>query len=297
MSNDMRPDIEAAWSQVSNNFGKKRDINKLPEYLNEGETVLAITGGIVARKNGLLVATNRRALFVAEGVVNQADRSSARDAGGLIAVLARAARMTSAIPASTATCCPRGTSSSTPRTITMIPTGQAATAITAGNHCAITSSPRERGRRGRGDRHHPLRATGQLGPNSFPLGRRAAAEHRGVLPRHHRHALRPSGLRLGRGEPAQDRFQPVVLNLVEHEERAVLGRPRRRQDPLGRVIGPAQSGRQLFQRGDSQVVQLGLPEQAAPPPEMMVGLLLRAAHRQGRRSGRVRPTQVGSVWR
>ncbi len=78
MSNDMRPDIEAAWSQVSNNFGKKRDINKLPEYLNEGETVLAITGGIVARKNGLLVATNRRALFVAEGVVNQADRSSAR---------------------------------------------------------------------------------------------------------------------------------------------------------------------------------------------------------------------------
>jgi len=81
MSNDMRPDIEAAWSQVSNNFGKKRDINKLPEYLNEGETVLAITGGIVARKNGLLVATNRRALFVAEGVVNQADRSSARDPG------------------------------------------------------------------------------------------------------------------------------------------------------------------------------------------------------------------------
>ena len=177
MSNDMRPDIEAAWSQVSNNFGKKRDINKLPEYLNEGETVLAITGGIVARKNGLLVATNRRALFVAEGVVNQADRSSARDAGGPIAVLARAARMTSAIPASTATCCPRGTSSSTPRTITMIPTGQAATAFTAGNHCAITSFTA--GTRAQGPRRSPSSASRdgsawpELVPPRTPGGRRA----------------------------------------------------------------------------------------------------------------------------
>jgi hypothetical protein len=68
--NDMRPDIAAAWANVSNKVGKKRDIRKLPEYLNGGETVLAMTGGLVAGKNGLLVATDRRALFVAEGVVN-----------------------------------------------------------------------------------------------------------------------------------------------------------------------------------------------------------------------------------
>ncbi len=66
----MRPDIAAAWAQVTNKMGKKRDIQKLPQYLNGGETVLAMTGGVTGGKNGLLVATNRRALFVAEGVVN-----------------------------------------------------------------------------------------------------------------------------------------------------------------------------------------------------------------------------------
>lgn len=70
MSDDMRPDISAAWANVSNKIGKKRDVRKLPEYLNAGEAVLAITGGMVSNKNGLLVATDRRALFVAEGVIN-----------------------------------------------------------------------------------------------------------------------------------------------------------------------------------------------------------------------------------
>jgi hypothetical protein len=70
MSDDMRPDIATAWANVSNKIGKKRDVRKLPEYLNAGETVLAITGGMVSSKNGLLVATDRRALFVAEGVIN-----------------------------------------------------------------------------------------------------------------------------------------------------------------------------------------------------------------------------------
>lgn len=69
-SDDMRPDIAAAWAKVSNKIGKKRDIHKLPEYLNGGEMVLAMTGGTVAGKNGLLVATDRRALFVSEGVVS-----------------------------------------------------------------------------------------------------------------------------------------------------------------------------------------------------------------------------------
>jgi hypothetical protein len=70
MSDDMRPDIATAWANVSNKIGKKRDVRKLPEYLNAGETVLAMTGGMVASKNGLLVATDRRALFVAEGVIH-----------------------------------------------------------------------------------------------------------------------------------------------------------------------------------------------------------------------------------
>lgn len=67
---DMRPDIAAAWAKVANKSGKKRDIRKLPEYLNSGETVLAMTGGRVGSNQGLLVATDRRALFVSEGIIN-----------------------------------------------------------------------------------------------------------------------------------------------------------------------------------------------------------------------------------
>ncbi len=66
----MRPDIAAAWALVNNKTGRKRDVKKLPEYLHGGETVLAMTGGITGGKAGLLVATDRRALFVAEGVIN-----------------------------------------------------------------------------------------------------------------------------------------------------------------------------------------------------------------------------------
>jgi len=40
MSDDMRPDIAAAWANVSNKVGKKRDVRKLPEYLNGGRRSL-----------------------------------------------------------------------------------------------------------------------------------------------------------------------------------------------------------------------------------------------------------------
>lgn len=66
----MRGDIAAAWARVTNKVGKKRDVRKLPEYLNGGETVLAMTGGRVAGNLGLLVATDRRAMFVSEGLIN-----------------------------------------------------------------------------------------------------------------------------------------------------------------------------------------------------------------------------------
>lgn len=69
MSDQMRPDVEAAWNRVTNKVGKKRDIKKLPEYLNGDEMVLAMAGGQVASNQGLLVATDRRAMFVSEGVI------------------------------------------------------------------------------------------------------------------------------------------------------------------------------------------------------------------------------------
>lgn len=67
---ELRPDIAAAWNHVKNKTGKKRDVRKILEYLNQGETVLAMTGGTVDARSGLLIATNRRALFVSEGVIN-----------------------------------------------------------------------------------------------------------------------------------------------------------------------------------------------------------------------------------
>lgn len=70
MSDEMRADVAAAWARVTNKVGKKRDVRKLPEYLNGGETVLAMAGGHVAGNNGLLVATDRRAMFVSEGIVH-----------------------------------------------------------------------------------------------------------------------------------------------------------------------------------------------------------------------------------
>lgn len=66
----MRPDIATAWAKVTNKGGRRRDIKKLPEYLNGGEVVVGMAGGLTGGNRGLLVATNRRALFVSEGVIN-----------------------------------------------------------------------------------------------------------------------------------------------------------------------------------------------------------------------------------
>jgi hypothetical protein len=66
----MRADIAAAWDRVTNKLGKKRDVRKLPEYLSSDEHVLAMGGGVTGGNNGLLVATNKRVLFVSEGVIN-----------------------------------------------------------------------------------------------------------------------------------------------------------------------------------------------------------------------------------
>jgi Bacterial PH domain len=67
----MRPDIAAAWARVRSTTGTKRDVRRLPEYLNGSETVLAMTSGKVGTNLGLLVATDRRVLFVSEGVINR----------------------------------------------------------------------------------------------------------------------------------------------------------------------------------------------------------------------------------
>lgn len=69
-SDKMRADVEGAWAKVTNKSGKKRDIRKLGEYLADNETVLTMGGGSTGGHSGLLVATTRRVMFVAEGVIN-----------------------------------------------------------------------------------------------------------------------------------------------------------------------------------------------------------------------------------
>jgi hypothetical protein len=47
----------------------RREVKKLPEILGEGETVTTMAQGKYEHKQGLIVATDRRVLFMEEGLV------------------------------------------------------------------------------------------------------------------------------------------------------------------------------------------------------------------------------------
>jgi hypothetical protein len=66
---DVRPDIEAAMAKMSYKMGSKREIKRLPEHLWENEHVDLLTGGMYGPGTGLLVLTDRRLLFVKDGVM------------------------------------------------------------------------------------------------------------------------------------------------------------------------------------------------------------------------------------
>ncbi|MDT3395448.1 PH domain-containing protein [Streptomyces sp. B1866] len=67
----VRPDIDAAAERLSNTVGSKREINKLPEVLWEGETVDMLATGIYGKGNGLIAMTNLRLIFLKHGVMSQ----------------------------------------------------------------------------------------------------------------------------------------------------------------------------------------------------------------------------------
>lgn len=66
---DERPDIAAAMSKMEIKVGGKREIKRLPEHLWEGEQVERMTTGAYGAGTGLLVATDRRLLFVKDGIM------------------------------------------------------------------------------------------------------------------------------------------------------------------------------------------------------------------------------------
>lgn len=68
---DVRPDIDAAAAKLRSTLGAKREIQKLPEVLWEGETVLMLATGVYGKGNGLVAMTDQRLIFLRHGVVSQ----------------------------------------------------------------------------------------------------------------------------------------------------------------------------------------------------------------------------------
>lgn len=68
---DLRADIQAAKDRMKVKFGGGREIKKLEGYLWDGETVHAITTGAYGKGTGLVVMTDRRLLFVQDGMMSK----------------------------------------------------------------------------------------------------------------------------------------------------------------------------------------------------------------------------------
>ncbi|MFE3383004.1 PH domain-containing protein, partial [Streptomyces anulatus] len=68
---NVRPDIDAAAEKLSSTLGAKREIQRLPEVLWEGETVEMLATGIYGKGNGLLAMTSMRLIFLKHGVLSQ----------------------------------------------------------------------------------------------------------------------------------------------------------------------------------------------------------------------------------
>lgn len=71
MSDDLRPDIADAVARMSSRAGGKREVRKLPEHLQEGERVDRILTGTYHNGTGILVLTDRRLLFLKDGMVSK----------------------------------------------------------------------------------------------------------------------------------------------------------------------------------------------------------------------------------
>ncbi len=71
MAEDLRPDIANAKSKIRVKLGGGREIKRLAEHLWEGETVERMTTGSYANGTGMIVLSDRRRLFVPDGVMSK----------------------------------------------------------------------------------------------------------------------------------------------------------------------------------------------------------------------------------
>ena len=68
--NQMRPDIEQAKNRMATKFGGKRELRKLQEHIWPGETVERMATGAYGGGLGLLVMTDKRLIFLKEGMLS-----------------------------------------------------------------------------------------------------------------------------------------------------------------------------------------------------------------------------------
>ncbi|MGW1067139.1 PH domain-containing protein [Streptomyces aureus] len=68
---NVRPDIDAAAEKLSSTLGSKREIQRLPEVLWEGETVEMLATGQYGGGAGLIAMTNLRLIFYKNGIMQQ----------------------------------------------------------------------------------------------------------------------------------------------------------------------------------------------------------------------------------
>lgn len=60
---------ELAASKLNSRMGVRKELRKLPSLLNDRERVITLAAGLYDEVNGLVVATDRRVMFVGEGVL------------------------------------------------------------------------------------------------------------------------------------------------------------------------------------------------------------------------------------
>ncbi len=68
---ELRPDVQVAKDRMRVKFGGGREIKRLTEHLWEGETVERMTTGAYGKGTGLVVLTDRRLLFVQDGMMSK----------------------------------------------------------------------------------------------------------------------------------------------------------------------------------------------------------------------------------
>lgn len=68
---NVRPDIDAAAAKLKSTLGSKREIERLPEVLWEGETVEMLATGVYGKGNGLVAMTDKRLIFFKHGIMSQ----------------------------------------------------------------------------------------------------------------------------------------------------------------------------------------------------------------------------------